>query len=192
MKTLCVSLSLFMIGCAFGETVVFTPEYLDQLARSPVILIGTLGGTTAGGGGASSSVIVSEVIVGKNLIKNRTEITVNWPSEKVGARILSKDMQFIFFLRPNANSNYGFDDVIGTIYPFLLATKANRDAIKKRVSHTNNMAEQGRAVNRWPSPLSSGGYRGSAFRHRGCWQKSIPSAFIPGLCDSPFPPASDT
>jgi hypothetical protein len=56
----------------------------------------------------------------------------------------------------------------------------------------NKICEQGRAVNRWPFQLSSGRYRGSAFRHRACEKQCRPSAFTPIPCDSPFPPASDT
>jgi len=70
--------------------------------------------------------------------------------------------------------------------------QSSHNAYPRDTGPRKEICEQGRAVNRWPFQLSSGDYRGSAFRHRGCSQKGIPSAFTPILRDSPFPPASDT
>jgi len=71
-------------------------------------------------------------------------------------------------------------------------SKSSRGKAHSSVMETKIWAERARPANRWPSSLSSDGYRGSALRHRACWQKSRPSAFAPVSCDPPAPPASDT
>ena len=55
----------------------------------------------------------------------------------------------------------------------------------------NKICEPSRPANRWPVALSSDAHCSYALRHRGCWQRSIPSAFAPNPSDPPAPPASD-
>ena len=74
----------------------------------------------------------------------------------------------------------------------LAEISTSASGIPRTIGPRSEICEQTRAANRWPSPLSSGGYRGSALRHRACEEQSRPSAFAPDVCDPPAPPASDT
>jgi len=67
--------------------------------------------------------------------------------------------------------------------PRIPGSQATEVAIPRAIGPRQRWCEQGHAVNRWPSLLSSPSCRGLAFRHRACEEQSRPSAFTPHLCD---------
>jgi|GEM_PF-4002532 len=70
--------------------------------------------------------------------------------------------------------------------------ESNASVLPRDPGPRKEICKQARPASRWPVSVPSDAHFGYALRHRGCWQKSIPSAFAPNPCDPPAPPASNT